>query len=100
MRISTKNLPNPQAITTNTIAVAAILSSKYCKGRLTLSFASNPEIEMRLARQTKLITSDVGKFIVDCIVVYKYGVKVDLEEVTRFVDLHVVYVEAWWIVWL
>jgi NADH/NAD ratio-sensing transcriptional regulator Rex len=93
-------LPNFQAITTNTIAVAAILSPKYCKGRQMLSFASISETEMRLARQTDLITSDVGQFVIDCIVVHNHWVnvdieKVDCEEVILSVDLHVVYDEAW-----
>lgn len=65
-----------------------------------LSFASISEIEMRLARQTDLITSDVGQFVIDCIVVHNHWVnvdieKVDCEEVILSVDLYVVYDEAW-----
>lgn len=65
-----------------------------------LSFASISEIEMRLARQTDLITSDVGQFVVDCIVVHNHWAnvdieKVDCEEVILSVDLYVVYDEAW-----
>jgi hypothetical protein len=59
-RISTTTAPNHRTITANETAAVAVLSSKICKARLMPFFASNPETEMRLARQTDLITGDIS----------------------------------------
>jgi hypothetical protein len=58
LHISTATVSNLRTITANEIAAMAILSSKICKGRLMPFFASDPETEMCLARQTDLITGD------------------------------------------
>jgi hypothetical protein len=60
LRISTTTVPNLRTITANEIAAVAVLSSKICKGCLMPLFASDPETEMRLARQTDLITGDIS----------------------------------------